>query len=159
MKNPASFLKFTALSLSVCLLAQYLCAGAEAEFFKIISANENSGKVMEAALSGFFQLSHLVYGIFLYNRSFLASGASSQTRFPTLYFSYFSLALSFIAYVLAFADRFILAAFWSATLIFFLSVLFFSLPRLKFAVFLLGLPQLLYAVLLLILSVLGIIIL
>lgn len=155
MKNPAAFLTFTSLSLSLCLLAQYLCGSGTEVFFSEMCGH--SCRIPAVVFNGFSQLSHLAFGIFLYNRSPENSGGNNAARFPTLYFSYFSLALSFVTTVLLFSHRaFIFSAFWAAILIFFIIVLLLALPRLNAGIYFLCFPQIIFAASLLGFSIFGI---
>lgn len=138
MKNPAALLKYPSVSLSLCLLAQYLSGTSSEAFFAERFSGARSGMIALTVFSCFCRLSALFFGIFLYCRM-----TSSAGRFPFGYFSGFSLVLSFLAGTLVFADGgAAAAALWSTALIFFLSVLLFAPPREKPGVLLLGLPQL-----------------
>ena len=109
MKNPVSFLTFSSISLSVCLLSQYLTeAGADAFFLQKFSAGANA---IKTAFFGVSRLSQLFFGIY-------CALICEKNRFVYLYFFGFSNALFLIVHVLLFENRagFFAAAFCAVRL-------------------------------------------
>ncbi|MBE6571528.1 MAG: hypothetical protein E7656_04725 [Ruminococcaceae bacterium] len=146
MKNPISFLTFSSISLSVCLLAQYLTeAGADAFFLQGVF---EGGKVIKTAFFGISRLSQLFFGIY-------CALICEKNRFVNLYFFGFSNALFLIVHVLLFENRacFFAAAF-SAVQLFVSAVLLLTSDDKKTRGFLM-LPNILTGIFLFTLSVLG----
>ena len=146
MKNPVSFLTFSSISLSVCLLSQYLTeAGADAFFLQKFSAGANA---IKTAFFGVSRLSQLFFGIY-------CALICEKNRFVYLYFFGFSNALFLIVHVLLFENRagFFTAAF-SAVQLFVSTVLLLTSDDKKTRGFLM-LPNILTGIFLFTLSVLG----
>ncbi len=116
MKNPISFLTFSSLSLTVCLLSQYLTSFSVQTFMEDIFGNEGGG-VAKAIFFGFCQLAQLFYGIF-------AGAVKNSSKTASLYFFGFSQLLYISVFSLLFDMRsFFLAIFWTPVL-FFVTVIF-----------------------------------
>ncbi len=117
MKNPVSFLTFASISLTVCLLSQYLTASGARELFSEVF-HTNASAVC-AAFFGTARIAQLFFGIY-------TAKMCGKNRFVNLYFFGFSQAVYIIVHVLLFENR---IRFLAA--IFLLILLFVSAALLK----------------------------
>lgn len=117
MKNPISFLTLGSISLTVCLLSQYLTSsGAQTLFSEAFPGN---GTAAKAAFFGIARISQLFFGIY-------TAKVCGKNRFVNLYFFGFSQAVYIISHVLLFEKR---IRFFSA--FFLLILLFVSIALMK----------------------------
>ena len=137
MKNPITFLTFSSLSLSVCLLSQYLTSFSSTEFFCSLFG-EFAGHTVRAVFFGVSRLSQLFYGIF-------AATFSESEKSANLYFFGFSQLLFLLAHSLIFdSQALIFALFFAAQTVFFVAVSaifssgkrIFAIPQLAVTIFL-----------------------
>ena len=113
MRNPMAFVYYTVLSLSVCLVAQYLSAGLP-ELFDGLFGRFGRGLLYGA--TGLGQLSFLLFGIFMYRMD----GLRGENRYPLLYFCYLALVCGGIVTV---QDAASITLFWSLILLCCLTVI------------------------------------
>ena len=110
VKNPISFLTFSSISLSVCLVAQYLCSAYAGPVFSLLFPRKTL--VIQTAFWGFAKIAQLLFGIF--------EAKNNSERFVNLYFFGFSQVIYIIVHVLLFVSRFFLpSVIFSAILVFF----------------------------------------
>ncbi len=138
MKSPISLLTFSSLSVSACLLAEYL-SSSEA----VISAFPSL--VGKAVFLCAFRLSSLLFGVFLYFRN-TENRAEGLQGYAHSYFSVFSLVLIAVIPVLAISHgAYIFSAFFSAVLVLFISLLLSASPSQHIAATACGVPMLIFA--------------
>ena len=138
MKSPISLLTFSSLSVSACLLAEYLSSSED-----VISAFPSL--VEKAVFLCAFRLSSLFFGVFLYFRN-TESRAEGSAGYANTYFLALSLVLIAVIPVLAISHgAYIFSAFFSAVLFLFISLLMSASPSQHIAVTSCGVPMLIFS--------------